>query len=216
MNTPRIFHSLQIFIFAFVVGTSEAGFLKPGSAPKKPGQEGIVILSVTQSPGKAATGFVDIKESWRERRLTTYIGEFISKRDFLNPPGALWVLELSAGSHRISRWGVMYNTGLGGGTFQPRDCPPLEFELHAGEILYLGNLHMETSMAKNIFGLKVLGRGYPTFRDERARDLARFRQQYPALAPHRVDVHLLDFSPWKEFNGADDTGVETKSAKPKE
>jgi hypothetical protein len=171
---------------------------------------------VTQSPGNSATGFFDLKESWRERRLTPYIGEFFGKRDFLNPPGALWVLELSAGPHRISRWGVMYNTGIGGGTFQPRDCPPIPFELRAGEILYLGNLHMETSMARNVFGLKVLGRGYPAFHDERARDLARFRQQYPALAPHHVDVRLLDFSPWKEFTGADDNAGGTKSAKPKE
>ena len=205
MNAARILRALQICLFTSVLANSEAAQLKPGTAPKNLGQEGIVILSVTQSPGGRATGFCDIKESWRERRLTPYIGEIFGKQDFSNPPGALWVLELNPGTHRISRWGVMYNSGAGEGTFQARNCPPIPFDVHAGEILYLGNLHMETSMARNVFGLKALGRGYPTFRDEKSRDLARFREKYPALATHHIETRLLDFSPWKKFSeGGDD------------
>ena len=186
---------------SFFLGACAGTPLTQERGPQEIGNNGLVVLSVTQGKEKRALGVFYLKQTHKHlmRQLTPYLGELFGKRDFTNPDGALWVLELEPGTHQIDGWGVRYNTGLGEGVFQPRGCPPLTFQVRSGEVIYLGNLHMETFMVRNIFGLKVLGKGYPMFRNERVRDVAKFQEKYPKFSNRPVQTRLLDFSEWRKF-----------------
>lgn len=168
--------------------------------------EGIVVVSVTHdlAGGRAARGFFNVNNGPLEKNgllLSTQVEVMpgiTGGSDFEEEYGKLYVLTLPAGKHSITSWRLTYGGAL---TIEPRTrLTPLEFQVVAGEIKYLGNLHTNVRMGKNLVGLPVAGDGYPEVRDQRARDVAQFEGKYPQFK-EKVKVDVLTLGPWVPGDG---------------
>jgi hypothetical protein len=113
--------------------------------------------------------------------------------DFGDDYGRLEVVNLNAGRHSFSFWKITNGTGLR--ILPDKDLPPLEFDVKAGSIVYLGDFHGMTVVGRNLFGMKITGGGYPVLRDRHARDVPIFEAKYPQFRGH-TELALLPQGPW--------------------
>lgn len=113
------------------------------------------------------------------------------KSDFSNEFAVLKVIEVPAGTITLDRW----RFSMGQLYFEAFD-EPLEhpISLKPGEVVYIGNLHLKTKFAENFLGLNTVAGVFPEIRDEKARDLALLKSQYPQLS--LVREFLLPAGPW--------------------
>ncbi len=113
--------------------------------------------------------------------------------DFPDLYGNVYVLEVSPGDHFIRNWQI----GGDGLRIRPRTPPePLKFVARAGEITYLGNLHMEVELGKAFFGNSVVAAGYPEVRDRRDIDIPIAEAKNPAIKG-LVKADVLPVGPWR-------------------
>jgi hypothetical protein len=117
---------------------------------------------------------------------------FGGRNEFKDLYGHVIAMALPAGKHQFDSWRLASNSVF----YYPREKPPpLQFEVVPGQIKYLGNLHGNVEMGKNLFGMSVLAGGHMEVRDERARDLEKFDQRYPQFKG-KVVIELLPLGPW--------------------
>src|SRR6185312_13378187 len=162
--------------------------------------EGIVILSVSHDlsggRGTRAIFYMDGIPVHGGKMLFSLDDAFPGiprGSDFADSYGHIIVMSLPAGKHFMDSWQVTIGSAA---YLYPRRKPvPLEFEVRKGEIVYLGNLHANLYTGKNLFGMSVVGDGYPEVRDERERDLPMIEEKYPQFKG-KVAVHLLPLGPW--------------------
>lgn len=164
-------------------------------------QKAIVILSVTHSyeVGAAADTyfFVDqgrgslgssIVLTSRKRMLSVPMPS-----DFDDLYGQLYVLDLKPGRHQVDSWEVRQGNLS---RMVPRIEPqPLVFEARAGEVIYLGNLHMNMTRGRSLLGTPVPTGIYPEVKDRRDIDVAIAQTKHPDLKG-RATVQLLPQGPW--------------------
>lgn len=113
--------------------------------------------------------------------------------DFDDSYGRVYALSLPAGHHAVTGWQISNGTGLR--LTSKGAPPPLGFDLSPGEIKYLGNLHANLVIGKNIFRVTIVGDGHPEVRDLRDRDLPLFEEQFPQFKGKAV-IGLLNQGPW--------------------
>lgn len=110
--------------------------------------------------------------------------------------GRWYVRELPPGRYALSTWALSQDTGVGIRTFTPRVVPPeLVFEVAAGSITYIGNIHARLGWGRSLLGMPVLAGGLPEVRDEATRDLPLIFRQYPMLEGKPVKA-LLPLGVW--------------------
>jgi hypothetical protein len=168
--------------------------------------DGIVVVSVShdRKDGTHAAvarfhmdwGAVD-KDTWmvqsREELLLLGSGMF-KESEFDGVFGRLFAINMPAGKHELNGWQVSSQGAL----IEPRVQPTaLAFDVKAGEVKYIGNLHIHMDTGRNIFGMAVTGGGIPEIRDERERDLAAFKKRFPKL-DKSITVGLLPLGFWAE------------------
>ena len=73
--------------------------------------------------------------------------------------------------------------------------PTLEFDLKPGEVVYIGNLHMNIKTGKNLFGWTINGDAYAQVLDRHERDLNLLNARYPQFSS-KVVTRLLPIGPW--------------------
>ena len=113
--------------------------------------------------------------------------------DFEDSHGHVVALVLPVGKHAFDYWQITNGTGL---RIYPKEKPPpLVFEVIAGQVKYLGNLHAHLASGKNLVVMTVTGDGFPEVRDERHRDVPMFQEKYPQYQA-KVVVELLALGPW--------------------
>lgn len=165
-------------------------------------KEGIVVVSASHDlPGGRATRaafFLNGGPSEEHGGLLFSMVDVVpgvipGGSDLEDGYGKIYALSLPAGRHRINSWNVKVGNAV---TIRPTEDPlPLDFQINAGEIKYIGNLHANLQTGKNIFGMTVVGNGYPEVRDERQRDIALFEEKYPQFKDRAV-IDLLRLGPW--------------------
>lgn len=163
--------------------------------------EGIVILSVSHdlSGGRGAKAIFYLnggslaKNGGTLFSLPEVFPGIPGGSDFEDEYGKVFALSLPAGHHRINSWQIVNGTGL---RIFPKETPDqLVFEVTAGEIKYLGNLHANLQIGRNIFGMTIVGNGFPEVRDQRTRDIGLFERKYPQFKDKAV-IELLNLGPW--------------------
>ncbi|TWC41295.1 hypothetical protein FBY03_10240 [Pseudomonas sp. SJZ079] len=94
--------------------------------------------------------------------------------------GELFSAELPAGRYEFFGWGI-HSGGAGTQSTEPFS---IEFVVTPGRPIYLGNFHFaqERSLGLTVTGATV----YHRLQTER--DLARFKNSYPQLAEHQIEV----------------------------
>ncbi len=156
-KAKRILASLVVLL---MTGCAAKSVQRDYALDEKSGK-GIVILSVSHdqrgSRALNATFYVDFKPGliMPEHMMLKTLGETVpgitKGSEFKDVYGQVLALELPAGPHQINSWRAARS---GGFEITPRDMPPpLEFEVVAGKVQYLGNLHLILAGGKNIFGI---------------------------------------------------------------
>lgn len=123
-----------------------------------------------------------------------------SSGDFPDMPlrvGRVTAIALEPGEYELYAWGLYVNAFGGYGYVTPKaPPPPLGFTVKAGEVTYLGALHGETIMGRNLVGLPVVASGYPIIEDKRSRDEPMFRSRFPMLANWPITSANLNGQLW--------------------
>jgi len=126
------------------------------------------------------------------------LDEFALKtmRTFEEVWGRYFVIELPAGRHALDGWYVEQNTGVEWNTVKPKGpVRPLVFEVSAGSVTYLGNVHGRLLWSKNVFGMDLMSGAMPEVRNEENRDLPVIFMEFPQLQG-RVVVTPVTQGPW--------------------
>lgn len=163
--------------------------------------EGVVVFSVSHdlSGGRSAKAIFYLnggslaKNGGTLFSLPTVFPGIPGGSDFEDEYGKLYALSLPTGHHRINSWQIVSGTGL---RIFPKEIPDqLTFEVKPGEIKYLGNLHANLQSGKNVFGMTIVGNGFPEVRDRRTRDIELFEAKYPQFKD-KTKIELLTLGPW--------------------
>ena len=79
----------------------------------------------------------------------------------------------------------------------PKVPPPkLEFTMEPGQIMYIGNFHLQIESGKNFFGMKIPVGGMPTIKSEYDRDIRNFHEKYPQFKGQEITNNVLNDGPW--------------------
>lgn len=99
--------------------------------------------------------------------------------------GRVLALDLEPGEYVIRKWEVKFGQNL---SINPVKFPKkLKFIVNAGEVYYLGNIHMRVSESNEV---------RPVIQDSYERDLAVFRKKYPNLSSDKVIKQIGYTGPW--------------------
>jgi hypothetical protein len=180
--------------FAFALG----GCVHEQHAPARKFQEvpglGVVVLSVSHDLADAsetnAYFYLDEKQIGGKGLLHTPLRGTPS--DFKNRYGQVLTLSLEPGTHSIDRWTLETQISMR----KPKELPdPLVFQVKAGEVLYIGNLHLRFRLEAGLFGAPAIRAAVPVIQDNAAEDIEVAEKKSPSLQ-HRITKQLLPLGPW--------------------
>jgi hypothetical protein len=162
--------------------------------------EGIIVFAVSHdaSGGHVSTLWVQLDRVSGKSLTNSYPsveskGTIRLASDFDDDHGRLAVVNLPAGRHELSTWRFSNGTGL---YISPeKDPPPLQFEVNAGAVVYLGDIHGVVGVGRNLLGIKSAGDVEPEVRDRHERDIAVFESKYPQFR-NKATVQLLPTGTW--------------------
>jgi hypothetical protein len=161
--------------------------------------EGVVVFSVSHESeaGRGVTLMVYLDRNpllgTPPYRSVEDVAGVRTGSDFEDDYGRLEVVNLPAGRHSFWFWQIANGTGLR--IIPDKDLPPLDFDIKAGSVVYLGDFHGMTEVGRNLFGMKVTGSGYPELRDRHQRDVQMFEAKYPQFRG-KTELALLPQGPW--------------------
>ena len=176
--------------------------------PVKP--EGILIASVSQDdkPGTSSINsrfYLKLLETHADTMVgSTYRIESREERfgglipghqrsDFPEIYGRLVAINIPAGIYEFYSWHA-YNDRL---SISPKYAPPPLFvDVKAGELVYIGNLHMNISTGKNYFNMSVASGALPEVIDMSERDISLFKKRYPQFSDNNINKSVLNEGPW--------------------
>lgn len=112
--------------------------------------------------------------------------------------GRLIALPLEPGEYELFNW-TLYIRQFGGyGYLSPKSSPPPHtFTISPGTITYLGNLHIDTIVGKNIIGMEIPIGGNPDLIDGQERDFPLLQEKYPNLRGMPIKSSIPDGKLWK-------------------
>jgi len=120
---------------------------------------------------------------------------------FANRPdreGRVLAVSVEPGEYELYSWQLYIHLFNGYGYITHNVPPkPLTFMVKPGEVIYLGSLHGETIMGRNVFGLPVPGSGAPEIRDEYERDIPMLKARFPMLSDWLITSAKLDGQSWQ-------------------
>jgi hypothetical protein len=205
MNTRNIWAFAFSLLMLTLAGCA-AKSIQSDYLPKDDQNEGIVFFSVSHDlvGGRIAKAIF-----YLDGGITSGKGSMVfslpdafpgisAGSQFKDSYGQLIALALPAGKHQIDSWQIANGRGLRIFANKPS---PLEFNVLAGKAKYLGNLHANLQTGKYLFGMTIVGNGYPEIRDRRARDVEAFEKKYPQFKG-KVLIEMLALGPWIGEGGA--------------
>lgn len=147
--------------------------------------------------------FVELRDATRGQALPRVFSNMETLSPMMTSPfddvwGRVFVREVEPGRIEFTTWEVLQDNGpLGTRVVQPRAQPtPIAFEVEAGTVTYIGNLHAELLWAKNPMRIDILAGAIPEVRHQPDRDLPRVYAEYPGLRG-RVAVRPIASGPWR-------------------
>jgi hypothetical protein len=189
---------LAVVLGAFLVGCAGPQVAKDATPESIKGR-GVVVVSVThdaETGRKSRAAFVFDKNSKTfETRLLRSVEDVLGipkGSDFEDHPGRVYVLDLEPGVHSVDGWSSRGDMAQ----LAPRHAlAPLTFEVRAGEVIYIGNLNLNHTLGRNLFGLPVVAHASAEVRDRREMDLALAERKVTSLKG-RVQARLLPLGTW--------------------
>lgn len=188
--------SLPFGLMVFAVAL--AGCSHEQGTPERKYQEapglGVVVLSVSHGLAQAsettAYFYLDEKRLGGKGLLSTPLRGTPS--DFKDRYGQVLTLSLPPGKHSIDRWTLETQINMR----RPKHlAAPLVFQVNEGEVIYIGNLHLQFQVETGLFGVPIIRAVVPVIRDNAAEDIEIAEKKAPALL-HRTTIQLLPLGPW--------------------
>lgn len=168
--------------------------------------KGVLLAGVTSD------GNDQVMDAWfyfrkkgenQELRLDAFgmAGLFKKPNDFEgrdSHKGRLIALPVDPGEYELFNW-TLYVSRLGGyGYISPKTPPPPHsFTIKAGEITYIGGLHIDTISGKNSFGISLAFGGNPDITDQTSRDVSVLKTKYSNLINWPIQTSVPDGRQWK-------------------
>lgn len=119
--------------------------------------------------------------------------------DFEKVNGNLFVVELPEGKYQLTDWLITLGSAP---RLRATNKPPnLEFEITANEITYIGSIHMNLILDRNLLGLIIVFGGTPEIRDESIRDINVFKQRFTKLQATEIKRKILKVGLWDSGTG---------------
>lgn len=112
--------------------------------------------------------------------------------------GRLIAVPLEPGEYELVTWNL-YVTRAGGYAYlSPKTLPPPHtFIINSGEITYLGGLHIDPIMGRNMFGLPLVVGGNPDIQNQSERDFLLLEEKYPNLRDLPINESIPDGRQWR-------------------
>lgn len=101
------------------------------------------------------------------------------------------VYKLPAGQYEFFDFSMFIGSPVGTTDFSAREEYSIPFTVKPGQVTYLGEIKLIPRTGRNIFGLPIPGGGHFILSDQRSRDMALLRENYPNLAAARVEFRPL-------------------------
>jgi len=160
---------------------------------KKYPKKGILLASTSIPNFEETVGFsllyhihqVEVSDQTAGYDNTNYVRLEVAQRgedsDFADADGNVHAWALTPGTYELTRWSLStgYNKFI-----HPKPLKPITFEITPGHITYLGNIHMNNSYGKNIFGIALARGGLVSFHNE-------FDRDFQALMTKRPNIEVL-------------------------
>jgi hypothetical protein len=170
------------------------------ATPAQLADKAVVVLSVSHDSGAAGAAnaifYLDNEDLVHRvvmKSMQDTIPGMAVKSDFADRYGHLFVLEVTPGHHTIAAWQVASG---GYRLSSAHRIAPLEFDVAAGQALYLGNLHAQLVLGhKTLFGHRVASDAHPIVADRGDEDIPLAIANSPALKD-RLQPALLPLGPW--------------------
>ena len=168
-------------------------------------KKGILLAAVTSDGEKLvmdAWFFYRPKGTNEELRLDAFgeLGLIMKPNDFKGKDssmGRLLAVSLNPGEYELFYWMLYYHNYVTNNYLEPTiPPPPHSFTIRAGEITYLGDLHIDTILGKGPFGLPVVSGGNPDITDQIDRDLPVLKEKYPNIANWPLQSSIPDPTQW--------------------
>ena len=190
-----IYGTLMVVLAAILPGC--AGPVSDGATELNSiGERGVVVLSAThdEETGSRASTIFYIDSSLDRRLLRSQAtSDDPGKRSLSSERGSVYVLAMSPGPHQVDGWQTT------GGPFRllPKAAlPPLRFTVKAGEVVYVGNLHMSNVLGRpNVLSPWVPVAGTPEVRDRHEIDIAIAEEKAPAIKGRTLS-EVLPLGTW--------------------
>ena len=167
---------------------------------------GLIIGSVSQNLGNSKATVADFRIDYALKNktkllysmdLNEVLGGFANKFGFEdeNTGGRIFAVELDAGDHQLDYWSINHNQNSL--VLYPKVPPPvLKFTLERGQIMYLGNFHINIESYKSLLGAKLPAAGVPSISSEYDRDVKYFHEKYPQFKGKEITVNVLHDGIW--------------------
>lgn len=193
-------------VFASIVSLVLSGcFLNNQALVKKDENvdenKGVLLTSVTTAPDRwvmNAWFFYKAIGDEKEWRLDAFADGILWKiDDFPNiesKEGRLLAVPLDPGEYELTNW-TLYVRRLGGyGYIEPKIAPqPIGFSISPGQITYLGNLHIEPVLGKNVFGVKMPFGALPIASSQLEIDKLLVHQKYSGINGWPIQMNVPEW-----------------------
>ena len=101
------------------------------------------------------------------------------------------VYKLPAGQYEFYDFNMFIGSPVGTTEFKAREEYSIPFAVRPGQVTYIGEIKLIPRTGRNIFGLPIPGGGHFILSDQRSRDMALLRANYPNLAAVQVEHRPL-------------------------
>jgi hypothetical protein len=181
--------ALLILILSLIQGCATSNISKDFKLQPNSGK-GLVFGTITTDKKRGGHNVVALfyiksvngNSHYFESRQEAIPGLSLEPSEFEDVNGRLFATALSPGIYTLDYWQLTQGSLF----LRPKGSPPpLEFEVVEGEVVYLGNWHVNFTVG-NWFLTRAMNDAVPEIRDYFERDLDRFVNSYPQFKGKEV------------------------------
>lgn len=92
--------------------------------------------------------------------------------------GHVLVMPVAAGDYEFYRWRIYMNNGTSESSWQTREDYSIPFTIEPGKAMYIGEVNVQHTFGKNVFGMVIPSGGVFTCNDQFDRDLPLIKAEY--------------------------------------
>jgi hypothetical protein len=159
------------------------------------GNEGIIVASMVQDrsgwTSYSNVGFLYRDKDGNNRGRVAYSAGLPGFNVGQRESDIVKVYKLPAGQYEFYDFDMFIGSPVGTTEFSAREEYSIPFTVKPGQVTYIGEIKLIPRTGRNIFGLPIPGGGRFILSDQRSRDMALLRANYPNFAAARVEHRPL-------------------------